>query len=179
MARTVARALLAGAMSVLVVTSCATSEGSTVVDSPEAVPAPEGIPGALLERAAGRGHTGADVDYRGPKPPSGGPHNPRPVPCQFYDTPIPDENAVHSLEHGAIWIAYRPDLPDNGKAEIAELVASYPEVMASPYPGLETPVVVAAWERRLVPDGLEDPRLVQFIETYLSMSTAPEARVPC
>ncbi len=44
-------------------------------------------------------------------PPVGGIHNPTWQTCTFYDRPVSSEAAVHSLEHGAIWVTYRPDLP--------------------------------------------------------------------
>ena len=45
-------------------------------------------------------------------PPVAGEHNAAWQNCtgNVYDAPIANEHAVHSLEHGAIWITYRPDL---------------------------------------------------------------------
>ncbi|HET9972943.1 MAG TPA: DUF3105 domain-containing protein [Streptosporangiaceae bacterium] len=31
--------------------------------------------------------------------------------CGIYDQPVPNERAVHNMEHGAIWITYQPSLP--------------------------------------------------------------------
>src|SRR5262245_44622584 len=57
-----------------------------------------------------RDHTDGPVPY--PQvPPVGGPHNPVWLNCGIYDQPAPNENAVHSMEHGAVWITYQPDLP--------------------------------------------------------------------
>ena len=42
--------------------------------------------------------------------------------CGIYDQPVPNERAVHNLEHGAVWIAYQPSLP---KAELDELYAFF------------------------------------------------------
>ena len=54
-------------------------------------------------------HTESIVDYE-LRPPAGGIHNPVWWNCGFYDEAIPDENVVHDLEHGAVWLAYAPDL---------------------------------------------------------------------
>ncbi|MCA1688251.1 MAG: DUF3105 domain-containing protein, partial [Actinobacteria bacterium] len=60
----------------------------------------------------GGAHTEADVDYA-QTPPAGGEHNPVWQNCGFYEEPVRDELAVHSLEHGAVWITYLPDLPQD------------------------------------------------------------------
>ena len=67
------------------------------------------IQGVTIERAPGRNHREGTIDYPGKKPPSGGDHNPIPLTCGYYDQQPPDEYAVHSLEHGAVWVAYDPD----------------------------------------------------------------------
>jgi len=54
-------------------------------------------------------HVGTNVDYE-QTPPVGGPHLPVWQTCDFYDTPVPNERGVHSLEHGAVWITFDPEL---------------------------------------------------------------------
>src|SRR4051812_5589757 len=98
------------------------------------------IPGVVYEKAPGRSHTQGTVDYGGKKPPSGGNHNPYPLTCGDYDQQPPDEFAVHSLEHGAVWIAYSPTLPPQAVAVLKNL-ATHPKVLVTPYAGLNTPVV--------------------------------------
>ncbi|MFI2708426.1 DUF3105 domain-containing protein, partial [Nocardioides sp. CER28] len=91
-------------------------------------------------------HTQEDVTYP-MTPPAGGPHDPVWLECGAYDEPVRDENAVHDLEHGAVWIAYDPDL---GAAAVKALAKELPQngIMA-PYPGLPAPVVVTVWGRQL------------------------------
>ena len=69
----------------------------------------------------GGNHVPGTVDYK-ETPPVGGEHNPAWLNCGVYDKPVPNENAVHSLEHGAVWIAYRPGLPAD-QLEILTAVA--------------------------------------------------------
>jgi hypothetical protein len=74
-------------------------------------PAPEGIDGVVAIRAPGdREHVDGNVDYP-TDPPIGGDYNEVWANCKFYAEVIPNENAVHSLEHGAVWVAYSPDAP--------------------------------------------------------------------
>lgn len=142
-------------------------------------PAPEGIDGVLAYSIDSNGHTEDDLAYE-LVPPVGGDHFPVPATCGFYETDVPpDEMIVHDLEHGAVWIAFAPDLADGQRATLRDLVAGQAKVMASPRDGLPSPVVVSAWGRQLTLDSVDDPRLGQFVETYRSGADAPEPGAPC
>jgi len=142
-------------------------------------PATEGVEGVEAFRVDSNDHTEDDLTYD-PRPPTGGEHYPVPATCGFYESdPPPDELLVHDLEHGAVWIAYDPDLDDAQKAALSTLVAQQAKVTATPYPDLGSPLVVTAWARQLRLDGVDDPRLVQFIETYRNSSNAPEPSAAC
>src|SRR5690606_23451497 len=119
-------------------------------------PAPEGIEGAVAVTGLTNGHTGGEVDYP-TYPPLGGDHFPRWYDCDLYEEPIADEPAVHALEHGAIWIAYRPDAGEADLAILRSLVEGDGHILASPYPGLRAPFVVTAWGRQLDLQALDDP----------------------
>jgi Protein of unknown function (DUF3105) len=125
-----------------------------------------------------RRHTTAQVDY--PQiPPVGGPHAPRPLNCGVYARPVPQENAVHSLEHGTVWITYRPDLPVGQVASLRALVRGRGHLLLSPYPGLPAPVVASAWGRQLRLGDAYDPRLRTFISAFRQGPQAPEPDAPC
>jgi predicted small secreted protein len=124
-----------------------------------------------------RDHTKEPVDYP-QSPPVGGPHNPIWQNCGFYSKPVRDENAVHSMEHGAVWITYRPDLPKDRVEKIKSLTQkSY--VLASPYPSLPAPLVASAWGKQLKLDSTNDPRLEQFVRAYRQGPQTPEPGAPC
>jgi predicted small secreted protein len=124
-----------------------------------------------------RDHTKEPVDYP-QSPPVGGPHNPIWQNCGFYSKPVRDENAVHSMEHGAVWITYAPDLPKDRVEKIKSLTQkSY--VLASPYPGLPAPVVASAWGKQLRLNSTNDPRLEQFVRAYRQGPQTPEPGAPC
>jgi hypothetical protein len=124
-------------------------------------------------------HTEEPVEYP-TVPPVGGPHLPRWLACGVYDEPVPDEAAVHSMEHGAVWITYDPDLPAEDVALLAALTAVDPEyVLVSPYEGLPSPAVATAWGHQLQLDGADDPRLRAFTEAFAGGDQGGEPGAPC
>src|SRR3989344_7719831 len=54
-------------------------------------------------------------------PPSSGPHWQGPAKNGFYDTVLPDQQLIHNLEHGHIWIAYKPDVGDEVKNKLKDI----------------------------------------------------------
>lgn len=123
-----------------------------------------------------RDHVTGHVDYD-TSPPVGGPHDPEWLDCGAYDAPVRDENAVHDLEHGAVWITYAPDL---GRADVATLAVALPDNgLLSPYDGLPAPVVVTVWGRQLALTGADDPRLKLFVDAFSDGHTAPEPFASC
>ncbi|HEY7034106.1 MAG TPA: DUF3105 domain-containing protein [Thermomicrobiales bacterium] len=134
------------------------------------------IPGLFTFDVPSREHEAGHIDYP-QSPPVGGPHNPVFQNCGFYDQPVGNEHAVHSLEHGAVWITYRPDLPADQIATLRDLAAQQDYLLVSPYPGLPAPIVASAWGTQLWLDTAADPRLGQFIELYAG--NGPELGGPC
>ena len=122
-------------------------------------------------------HVSTAVEYE-QTPPVGGDHAAAWLNCGIYDQPVPNENAVHDLEHGAVWVTYNPD--DVSGAYLDTLRSSVPDtyITMSPYPGLEVPVVASAWGAQVQLDGIDDPRLNQFIDKYWKSANAPE-QAPC
>lgn len=129
---------------------------------------------AVTERA----HVATTVLYA-QSPPVGGNHAPIWQNCGFYTAPVVNENAVHSLEHGAVWIAYRPDLPAEQVDVLRRLAERQTHVLVSPYPALPAAVIASAWNRQLQLDSATDPRLGQFVRTFRLASQAPERGGPC
>jgi hypothetical protein len=123
-------------------------------------------------------HTEGDVDYA-QTPPAGGEHNPVWQNCGFYAEPIRDENAVHSLEHGAVWITYSPDIPQDEVELLRDLAQSQTYVLASPYEGLPSPVVASAWGKQLRLESAEDPDLERFVRSYRQGPQTPEPGAAC
>jgi hypothetical protein len=72
---------------------------------------------------------------------------------------------VHSLEHGTVWITYRPDLPADQVAKLKEKVQGQEKMMLSPYDGLDKPISLQAWGFQLKVDNADDSRIDEFIKT--------------
>jgi len=123
-----------------------------------------------------RGHTTGDVTYP-QDPPAGGAHAPIWLDCGVYDEPVREENAVHDLEHGTVWITHDPDLSG---ADREALAAQLPDNgIMSPREGLPSPVGVTVWGAQLQLDGADDERLGLFLEEYGDGQTAPEFGASC
>ena len=131
--------------------------------------------------ASGRGnHTQDPVDYE-QTPPVGGAHNNVWQNAAFYDEPIRNENAVHTLEHGAVWITFSPDLPQDEKDRIREIVEGQDCLMASPYPDLpgDAPIIASAWGKQLAVESADDPDLQGFIRSFRQGPQTPEPGATC
>lgn len=119
-------------------------------------------------------HTDQPVTYE-ETPPVSGEHSPIPADCGVYGQAIADENMVHSLEHGAVGILYRPDAPVEEIRVIEELVEDYDShVFSSPYPDLEDPYTVVAWAHLMRLDSFDRDAIVEFIDVFREGGDAPE-----
>jgi hypothetical protein len=125
-----------------------------------------------------RNHVSGTVKYP-QTPPAGGDHNPVWLNCGIYTSPVPNENAVHDLEHGAVWITYQPTLAKADIAKLTSAVKGQTYLDLSPYPGLPAPVVASAWGKQLKLTGASDPRLEAFIKKYKQGPQTPEPGAAC
>lgn len=123
-------------------------------------------------------HSSGPISYI-ESPPMGGAHNVVWQNCGIYNAPIHNEHAVHSMEHGAVWITYRPDLAPE-QVERLRALASDDYLLLSPYPGLAYPVVASSWNRQLTFDRADHPGLPAFIGRYKNNpETTPEFGALC
>jgi hypothetical protein len=124
---------------------------------------------------AGGDHTEDPVKYA-QVPPAGGPHDPTWDRCGAYPAPPRNENAVHDLEHGTVWITYQPGLDQSDVQSLQSQLETLKSKkwMLSPYPGLPAPVVVTVWNAQLDLTGADDPRLPKFLDFYGDGHTSPE-----
>jgi hypothetical protein len=106
-------------------------------------------------------------------PPVGGAHNDNWQRClgDVYTAPIANEHAVHSMEHGAIWITYKPDLPKAQVDELAKKVKGHDYTLMSPDPDQSSPISVQTWGYQLKVDNAGDSRIDDFITALREVSS--------
>jgi hypothetical protein len=135
-----------------------------------------------LDRVVGlsRGHD-PEVVYEDADqlPPIGGIHDPTWQNCGIYDTELETKHVLHSLEHGAVWVTYSPELSEDDVATLQEAVQDESFVVLSPYPRLRSPVVLTAWGIQLEVDSVDDSRIATFIERYQQGPQTPEFGATC
>jgi hypothetical protein len=158
-----------------------TASGSTLPTGLTlAVPTPGSDPPAGVEAFdnLSTDHVDTPVDYP-QTPPVGGPHAYPPYwqNCRFYETAVPSEHAVHSMEHGAVWITYSPDLAGDEVGLLSQLAGDH--VLVSAFEDLPSPIVASAWGRQLQVESATDVALVDFVEAFEQGPQTPEPGAPC
>jgi hypothetical protein len=144
------------------------------------------IKGIVIQNygSANRGHISADkrVAYDH-SPPFGGPHDATWAACNgvVYAKAVRNENMVHSLEHGAVWIAYNPDkITGSALQSLRDRVQGANYLMLSPYPGLDSSISLQSWGHQLKVADPGDKRIDQFIQSLrLNQYTYPEIGASC
>lgn len=139
-------------------------------DEPQ--PLPENPPeGVKTYPAKGNALVEGEIQYDR-DPPTNGKHSPIWQNCGFYSEPVDNSPTVHSMDHGVVWITYRPDLP----ADQIEQLRPYGDeryVIVSPYPDQPAPVIATAWRNQIYLDGANDPRLREFVDEFRISELAP------
>jgi len=142
------------------------------------------IQGVVTQQYAGGQHVTPDkqVAYTH-SPPFGGAHDGYWAACNgvVYPTAVRNENLVHSLEHGAVWIAYNPDRVSGDALEtLKKKVDGQQYMVMSPYPNLESPVSLQSWGHQLKVGDVTDPRIDEFISALKqNQYTHPEVGASC
>jgi len=178
---------------------------TTVQAAAHQVPNTSGIPGVTeyvttgwpaashngpAAEALAHDHVSGPVTYS-VTPSVGGPHNATWMNCGIYDQSVPNERAVHNLEHGAVWITYQPSLPQSEVSQLRAFVDKQTMVTSvggaasrymdlTPYPGLPSPIVISSWGFQLKVSSPADPRLQQFVNKFRASPTyTPEYGSAC
>lgn len=127
-------------------------------------------------------HVDTIVDYEADydmNPPAGGNHAAAWLNCGVYSEPQQSEYAVHSLEHGAVWVTYDPSAVDEAGVNALRDAVPSTYIILSPFEALPAPVVASAWGAQVALDGPSDERLDLFIQKYWKSADAPEPGALC
>ncbi|MYV55705.1 DUF3105 domain-containing protein [Streptomyces sp. SID3212] len=127
-----------------------------------------------------RNHVTEAVKYP-MKPPVGGDHNQVWMNCDrnVYKDAIPDMNAVHSLEHGAVWVTYNDKASDDDVKTLTDKVEKTSYTLLSPYKDQAGTIMLSAWGKQLTVDKASDPRVNQFLTKYVQGPQTPEPGAAC
>ncbi|MEV4919831.1 DUF3105 domain-containing protein [Streptomyces tirandamycinicus] len=128
----------------------------------------------------GRNHVTTAVTYP-MKPPVGGDHHQAWMNCDrdVYDKPIPEVNAVHSLEHGAVWVTYNDQAPAADVEKLKDKVGRTSYSMMSPVKDQAGPIMLSAWGKQVTVASADDPRVDQFFTKYVQGPQTPEPGAAC
>ncbi|GHG01720.1 membrane protein [Streptomyces albogriseolus] len=125
-------------------------------------------------------HVKGTVDYP-MNPPVGGDHNQAWMTCEgtVYTKAVPNENAVHSLEHGAVWVTYNDKATDADIKTLSDKVSKTPYTLMSPDKTQSGTITLSAWGKQLSVNKASDPRVEQFLTKYVQGSQTPEKGATC
>ncbi|MCT4352994.1 DUF3105 domain-containing protein [Streptomyces sp. Je 1-79] len=128
----------------------------------------------------GRNHVTTPVTYE-MKPPVGGDHDQVWQNCDgdVYTTKIAEMNAVHSLEHGAVWVTYSKKAAEADVKKLAEKVGKTPYSLMSPVDDQAGAIMLSAWGKQVTVDSASDPRIDAFFTKYVQGPQTPEPGAAC
>ena len=120
----------------------------------------------------GRTHVseGTTVEYNS-NPPTSGNHWPVPLSDGVYSAEKPDEAIIHSLEHGRVWVSYKPSIPEQTKKTLEDLLKKYNGTVLTPRSANDMDIALTAWNRldtfNLESDGtFNEQRIIDFINRW-------------
>ncbi|MET9462541.1 DUF3105 domain-containing protein [Streptomyces canus] len=128
----------------------------------------------------GRNHVTGTVKYP-VNPPVGGDHNQAWMTCDgtVYTKAIANENAVHSMEHGAVWVTYNDKATDADIKTLGDKVSKTPYTLMSPDQEQSGRITLSAWGHQLIVNKASDPRVEQFLTKYVQGAQTPEPGAAC
>jgi hypothetical protein len=132
------------------------------------------------EGTLSRNHVKTDVKYD-VEPPVGGDHHQAWMNCNgdVYTKELNNVNAVHSLEHGAVWVTYSGKADKADVEKLAEKVKKTPYTLMSPNEDQKAPIMLTAWGHQRTVTGADDPNVDKFFQTYVQGAQTPEKGAAC
>jgi hypothetical protein len=119
---------------------------------------------------------GASHDPYNSNPPTSGPHYVQPADWGVYERALPDEQLVHNLEHGGIWISYK-DIDADTKSKLEAVAKANPgSVIVTPRSANDVKIAVASWTRLMKLDSYDETKILDFIKANKNKSPEPLAQ---
>src|SRR3989339_2060636 len=102
-------------------------------------------------------------------PPTSGWHYAEPASWGMYQTELPDEQVIHNLEHGGIWISYT-GIDDATKTALEKIAKSNSKVIVTPRSKNDAAIVLASWGRLQKLQTLDEQAILAFIDANSNKS---------
>jgi hypothetical protein len=119
---------------------------------------------------------GSSHEVYNSNPPTSGSHYAQPANWGIYERPLADEQAIHNLEHGGIWISYR-DIDEETLTRLRDLAnRNRGAVILSPREDNDKKIALASWGRLENLDEFDEERIQFFIRSNKNKSPEPLAR---
>jgi hypothetical protein len=136
-----------------------------------------GGPGRFTGPGSGVGNhqtEGVPITYSS-YPPTSGPHWPTPTTWGFHSEVVPDERAVHNLEHGGVVASYN-NIPAESLAALQAILTTYPKdkfgevkLLIRPYDKIPAgTIVLTAWSWVDELTVYDDARVRAFMNGHLN-----------
>ena len=116
-------------------------------------------------------------------PPTSGPHYDNPAEKGIYKKELPDEQLVHNLEHGYIWVSYRSDVAPEIVKQLENFYGFGKKIIVEPRKENDKLIAIAAWNwlDKFDPasqnslNDVELKRIGDFIDKYINQGPEPNA----
>ena len=118
---------------------------------------------------------GATHEAYNSNPPTSGSHYAQSANWGVYQTELPDEQVIHNLEHGGIWISYA-GIDDTTKAVLEKIAKSSSKIIVTPRSKNDAPIVLASWGRLQKFQTLDEQAILDFIDANSNKSPEPFAK---
>lgn len=118
--------------------------------------------------------------YGGVEPPTSGDHATT-VTWGVHTEEVADVNVLHNLEHGGIYISYRPDIPKEEIAKIEQLFSipssretfNPAKAVVAPRKDNKDSIVLSSWNRRETFTSFNEASMYEYYLRNLNKSSEP------
>lgn len=138
---------------------------------------------ALLQKKADQNKPGVEYPNQGQahispgqshepynsNPPTSGSHYAEAAAWGIYDKELSDEQLIHNLEHGGIWISYKDLNNQELVNKLKDIADDYSiKVIMTPRPQNDSAIAAAAWQRLLKLDSFDEKQIKSFIKAFIN-----------